>query len=228
MSTPTLPPVPRSSLLAAAMLAVGLAVGSVDALAGDQGLRWKPQDLAQEGSPLPQWQGRFGLATRAPEDAPWTVGDSANRLLGASLMGDYYFSRSAFSRGGGFRATGGLLLGTRNPLWSGALGGTQLAPGLSAEHRDYNRYSLTGLPLDPDGNDSAALPYVGIGYTGLFGKRPLTGVGWGFSADLGMMSLSPASAVRLGNVLGGQQSAGDLVRDLQLNPMLHLGVSYAF
>ncbi|MEN9544726.1 MAG: hypothetical protein RLZZ598_1559 [Pseudomonadota bacterium] len=225
MSMPALSLVPRA-LRVATVLLTGV-LGASAALAGEQeGLRWQPQGLTQEGSPLPQWQGRFSLATRTPEDAPWTVGDSTSRLLSASLMGDYYFSRSAFSHGGGFRATGGVLLGTRNPLWSGALGGTQLAPGLSADHRDHNRYSLTGF--DSDSGDPTALPYIGVGYTGLFGKRPLTGLGWGFSADLGLMSLSPGSVVRLGNVLGGQQSVNELVRELQLSPMLHLGVSYAF
>jgi hypothetical protein len=118
-----------------------------------------------------------------------------------------------------------LLLGGLNPLWSGALGSPQLSAGLSAERRGYSSYSLSSPSYEIDAADGSALPYVGVGYTGLFGKRNLTGLGWGFSADLG---LAPRSPVRFGNAPGIQPSAGELARDLHLNPMLHLGVSYAF
>jgi hypothetical protein len=225
MSTPIPPPV-RPLLLAAALLTLALWTAPVAAQAGDGGLRWNPSELANEGRPLPHWQGRLGLA--AAEEAPGVALDTSHRVLGASLMGDYFFSAKALSSGGGFRATGGLLMGSRNPLWSGAFGATQLAPGLNAERRDVSSYSLAPLGTDADAGDGNALTYVGLGYTGLFGKRPLTGIGWGFSADLGLMTLSPRSAVRLGNAGYGQPSATELVRDLQLNPMLHLGVSYAF
>lgn len=222
MSTPTSSPV-RTLLLAAALLTLGLWSAPAAAQAGDGGLRWNPSVLTNEGRPLPQWQGRLGLA--ATDEAPGVAHDASHRLLGASLMGDYFFSAKALSGGGGFRATGGLLVGSGNPLWSGAFGATQLAPGLNSERRDVSSYSLA---TESDAGDGNALTYVGLGYTGLFGKRSLTGIGWGFSADLGLTTLSPRSLVRLGSGGGGQLSASELVRDLQLNPMLHLGVSYAF
>lgn len=225
MSTPIPTPV-RPLLLAAALLTLVLWTAPAAAQAGDGGLRWNASELANEGRPLPQWQGRLGLA--AADEAPGVALDTSHRVLGASLMGDYFFSAKALSGGGGFRATGGLLMGSRNPLLSGAFGATQLAPGLSAERRDFSSYSLAPLAAESDAGDGNALTYVGLGYTGLFGKRPLTGIGWGFSADLGLMTLSPRSSVRLGNAGYGQPSVTELVRDLQLNPMLHLGVSYAF
>lgn len=225
MSTPIPRPV-RPLLLAAALLTLALWTAPAAAQAGDGGLRWNPSELANEGRPLPHWQGRLGLA--ATEDSPGLPLDPSHRVLGASLMGDYFFSAKALSSGGGFRATGGLLTGSRNPLWSGAFGATQLAPGLNSERRDVNTYSLAPLGTESEASDSNALTYVGLGYTGLFGKRPLTGIGWGFSADLGLMTLSPRSSVRLGSGSSSQPSATELVRDLQLNPMLHLGVSYAF
>lgn len=225
MSTPIPPPV-RPLLLSAALLTLALWTAPAAAQAGDGGLRWNPSQLANEGRPLPHWQGRLGLA--AADESPGVAIDTSHRVLAASVMGDYFFSAQALSGRGGFRATGGLLIGSRNSLWSGAFGATQLAPGLNAERRELSSYSLAPLAADGDVGDGSALPYVGLGYTGLFGKRPLTGMGWGFSADLGLISLSPRSAVRLGNAGVGQTSVTELVRDLQLNPMLHLGVSYAF
>jgi hypothetical protein len=61
-----------------------------------------------------------------------------------------------------------------------------------------------------------------VGYTSLYGKS-----GWGFSADFGLMALSPGSAVKLGRVLGGQ-SLDDVLRDMRLSPLVQLGVSYSF
>ena len=71
--------------------------------------------------------------------------------------------------------------------------------------------------------EPGAAPYLGIGYTGLSSKG-----GWGFSADVGVVALSPRSTVKLGRVLGGTQSLDDVLRDMRLSPLLQLGVSYSF
>ncbi|MEO7339001.1 MAG: hypothetical protein ABIV63_20700, partial [Caldimonas sp.] len=63
----------------------------------------------------------------------------------------------------------------------------------------------------------------GIGYTGLSPHG-----GWSFRADLGLVSLSPGGAVRLGRLVTGNQNLDDAVRDLRLSPVMQLGVSYAF
>jgi len=52
--------------------------------------------------------------------------------------------------------------------------------------------------------------------------------GWGFSADLGLLALNPASAVRFGRSLGAGQSLEDTLREMRLSPVLQLGASYSF
>jgi hypothetical protein len=79
------------------------------------------------------------------------------------------------------------------------------------------------LPFTGDPANDGAVPYVGIGYTGL----PSRG-GWGFSADIGVMALTPESRVKLGRPDGGGQSLDDVLRDLRLSPLVQLGVSYSF
>jgi hypothetical protein len=79
------------------------------------------------------------------------------------------------------------------------------------------------LPLsgDPNGDNTLAWPYVGVGYS----DSSLRG-GWGFSADLGLAAQNfglQRTARSLGN-----QSLDDFVRDLRLTPVLQLGVSYRF
>jgi hypothetical protein len=165
-----------------------------------------------------RWQGRVGLTSSGPVMPGWDDGLSQGRP-GLALLGDYYLMQQGQalpgSYSGGLRATGGLLIGSRGRPWGWGPGnvralssygvGYGLSPGLKAADADE-------LP--------ESLPYVGVGYTGL---RSLHDGGWGFSADLGVVALRPRSVVRL-----GQQSVGDLLRDLQLSPMLQLGVSYSF
>jgi hypothetical protein len=71
--------------------------------------------------------------------------------------------------------------------------------------------------------DAPTLPYVGIGYTGLSPRG-----GWSFNADVGVVSLSPGNAAKLGRFFGGGQSLDDAVRDMRWSPVLQLGVSYSF
>lgn len=215
-------PLSRFDPLRAALVFGLVACAAATALA-DDGLRWPTTgSSALDDASLQRWRGQFGVSLQDPGDAPaWDP--SAGRPGNLSLLGGYYFSsRTLGASAGGFRATGGVI-GARSPMWSGSLGTTLLAPGFSAERRSY---SLSALAADA--GDATALPYFGVGYTGLLGKRGLTGQGWGFSADLGLTALQPHSAVKLGQVGGGQQTLGEMVRDLRLNPMVNVGVSYAF
>jgi hypothetical protein len=68
--------------------------------------------------------------------------------------------------------------------------------------------------------DTPTLPYLGVGYTGLSPRG-----GWSFNADLGLMSLNPGNAGKLGRVFGGGQSLDDTVRDMRWSPVVQLGVS---
>ena len=174
----------------------------------------------------PRWQARLSLGTGSTLSHPDAMNpDNANvQVSGASLLGDFYFLRSlrGIGSGSGFRATSGMLLGNHAP----SLLATPASVGLTGRAFNVERRSLGGLSLStaPDANtDPAAVPYVGVGYTGLAGKG-----GWGFSADFGLMALNPGSAVKLGRVFSGNQSLDDVLRDMRLSPLLQLGVSYSF
>jgi hypothetical protein len=162
--------------------------------------RWQARLLI--GAPAPLWRAGFG------------TGDSQGlKPRSLSLMGDYLLRRSVGEDGSAsyLRATSGLVVGPRPTLWAGQSFGS---PGpLSIERRQMGDL----------GGDSGALPYVGIGYSGLAGRS-----GWSFSADFGLVALAGGNVVRLGRVVGGTQSLDDLVRELRLSPVLQFGASYAF
>jgi len=175
--------------------------------------------MPSDASLWPRWQGRLALGTLSPATHPdaMNLDSQGLRLGGASLLGDYYFSRSwrGVGSGSGFRATSGVILGARS---SNLLTATPSAnPAGHAFNVERRAVGVWGLQVPGDsGNDP--VPYVGLGYSGLAGKGA-----WGFSADLGVMALNPGSAVKL-----GRQGLDDSLRDLRLSPMVQLGVSYSF
>jgi len=185
---------------------------------------------ADEGSGLsPEivlFKGRMSLGIVVPSDRQGSLGAEAStpRLNGLSLLGDYYFGRSLSSEGAasGFRATSGVLIGSRLGAWGGLSQASLDNASLSVERRSFSLLPPVA-GLDAPVNDSSAIPYQGIGYTGGSIKG-----GWGFSADLGLMALNPGNAVRFGRTFGGTQSLDDLVRELRLSPVMQLGVSYSF
>lgn len=172
------------------------------------------------------WQTRLTVSTPAPA-ARYAA---ANQQDGAGLkwrslrmMGDYYFSPSLAVQPSGFRATSGLLLGTRSSMSWGAGGSLRHAApsGQSSGGLQAVAWPATSPELT---SDSATVPYVGIGYTGTAGRGGLS-----FSADLGLMAVGGATAVKLGRGgVGGAQSLDDTLRDMRLSPVLQLGVSYSF
>ena len=178
--------------------------------------------------PLPKLQGRvrLGMSAPAPEVSSFPVTASDARLSGASVLGDYYFGTRHATRDGdssGFRATSGLYLGSRTGLWGGQ---TSAAPGTGLVSVERQGFSLAAPPTPGEaGADggSAAVPYVGLGYSGSSIKS-----GWGFSADFGLMALNPGGALRLGRAFGGSQNLDDLLRELRFSPVVQLGVSYSF
>jgi hypothetical protein len=199
-------------------LAVG-ALGSANALEGE-GL----VPRARSGD-WPRWQGRLSLGTTTPFVRPDAFNpDGGLSVTGLSLISDYYFTHSlrGASDAGGFRATSGLLVGARSASFLSPLPGSGYGSGRSFS---VDRRSVGGFALVPSAevSDSGAVPYVGVGYTGLSIKG-----GWGFSADVGVMALSPGSAVKLGRVFSGNQSLDDLLREMRLSPLVQVGVSYSF
>lgn len=172
--------------------------------------------------PWPRWQARFALGV--PAGMSRFGAETRNGVGSLSVMSDYYFARSVASGGvaNGFRATGGLVVGPRSSLWTGRP--ALVASGVwSVDRRLFDPAAGWASGADVPGEASATLPYVGIGYSGLSPRG-----GWSVSADLGLMALAPANAVKLGRVVGGTQGLDELLRDLKLSPVIQVGVSYAF
>jgi hypothetical protein len=120
-----------------------------------------------------------------------------------SLLGDYYFNTLPREPNAPALSAGfratSGLWGTYRPPWSAAAN--------SAATSDF-----------------ASMPYVGLGYTEHAGLA-----GWGFSADFGLMALSPRSNVKFGRSFGGgAANIDDLLRDLRFSPLIQIGVSYSF
>jgi hypothetical protein len=145
--------------------------------------------------------------------APWR-GDLApadNGLRSMKLLGDVYLSGPGFGAGqvvGGLRATGGLLLGSRSPLLGASPNGAPLSLSVTQ--------SLLTPVRGEEASDVPPVGYLGIGYSSL----SLRG-GWGFSADVGVMTGTGLRPPETRNL-------DDAVRELRLRPVLQLGVSYAF
>lgn len=181
-------------------------------------------------TPWARWQGRLSLGSASVgNSAPhWRPGVSAFdsstlKLNSFSLMGDYYFSRASLgaNNAGGFRATSGIIVGPRSSsLWAAA---PSLAAGgvLSVDRRLFGQ---SARPIGMDaGIDTATLPYLGVGYSGLSGQG-----GWAFSADLGLVGQSSGNAFKLGRAPSTAPSLDEQLRDMRLSPVLQLGVSYSF
>lgn len=97
----------------------------------------------------------------------------------------------------------------------GQTGGLRLTSGLLLAQRQ-------GLST-ADTETRTAWPYVGLGYSGNGARGD-----WGFSADFGMAAQSLGATLRLGRVVNGGLSVGDALRDLRLQPVVRLGVTYNF
>lgn len=180
--------------------------------------------LAVSGS-LAQALDGPGLQMQAP--SPWqarvqlsSLEGQSTRLLSANLLGDYYLTGSGLGGfSGGLRATGGMLMGATSASLSSA--------GL-ALNRDFRQRLAVGqrslsmlLTETGMGDAGTSLSYLGIGYSG----QSLRG-GWGFSADLGLVSPLSLGGLRLG--VSRNSGAEDLLRDLRLKPVLQLGLSYSY
>jgi len=183
--------------------------------------------------PWARFQGRIaytGITPPAP--APWraplTSSDGTGlQVNGVSVMGDVYFGAAPAGLGrtaaGGFRATSGVIVGSRGSLW----GMSAMAPAGGLLNVDRRLFGSMAPSLayagDPAAEASGTIPYIGIGYSALAPRS-----GWSFSADLGIVSFAPGNAVRLGRVVGGSQNLDDVVRDMRMAPVFQLGASYSF
>lgn len=141
-------------------------------------------------------------------------GGGLRRLQGLALLGDYHFAQPWF---GTFRATSGLVIGTQSgvPQFTSAagqrLGLVVNSSGLST-------------PLGGGGIEgSSAVPYLGLGFSGLAGHSRLS-----ISADFGLVAENSANAGDSGRALLGNQGTERALRELRLSPLLQIGVRYTF
>jgi hypothetical protein len=154
----------------------------------------------------PSWQARLTLTMADPAYG------GARTLRQASLLGDLYLlthrpEPDARWRGG-FRATSGVV--------AGSLG---LATPVSLAPLSTQLQSLA----EPVGGEAAVWPYLGLGYSGLSVRNGLS-----VSADLGLVARQPGAASGLGRALLGQQGLDSALRQLDLSPMVRLGLNYSF
>ncbi len=183
---------------------------------------WAGEGLTVDAErvPWPRLQARVSLATSTPLSTDLV---SAGQLQGGRVLGDYYFTHgpllgSGGRVSGGFRASGGLLLGTR--------GASLSLPSVprAGWAMNLSQQGLSASAGDGSIDSGPTVPYLGIGYTGLSPKG-----GWGFTADLGLMGLTPPGAgLRPGRATASGLGFDDVLRDLRLTPVLQLGLSYSF
>lgn len=198
---------------------VSLSVTSIPFIAHAGGEGLSPGVFDGPGSHL---SARVSLSATGPlrRGDPTLVESTGLKVRALSVMGDVYLGGDASmrARSGGFRATSGIIVGS--PVWGSAALASAKAP-LSIDRRIVSPWA-TGPGLQPDpSRESGTVPYVGVGYSSLASQQ-----GWSFSADLGVVSLSPGKAVRLGR--GGVQGLDEVVREMRLSPVVQLGVSYSF
>lgn len=207
----------RSSILAtaAAFAAAPVLADSRDPVSG-AGL----QASSQAPELWPRLQGRVLGGLSITPAAPGIRGDerASSLTAGSAVLGDLYFSRSFLGPDvrGGFRASSGVLVGARasgglNAGLTPSTGGGFATSAAGAES--------TGTPGAFGGN----APYLGVGYSGISARG-----GWGFTADLGVVALTPGSSVKLGRSGNTGPTLEDQLRELRLSPLLRLGVSYEF
>jgi hypothetical protein len=165
----------------------------------------------------PQWQARVAVQTAGIP--PWTLSQALGTaatpgrgLLGGAVFGDYYFASPSF---GAFRASGGLMVGSQ--------GGAPVASAAAGARLGLALSTLGSLGTSVSAEGPAAVPYLGLGFTG----SPWLG-GLAVTADLGLVAEHPGAAGHVGRAVFGNQGLEGALRDLRLSPVLQLGVSYRF
>ena len=177
----------------------------------------------------PQWQARLSLmgASTAAFSLTGPISERGGLIprpgiQGAALLGDYYFARPAT---GSFRARGGLMLGsvggapllfTAVPLDSSA---QATAPRLGVTVLSGSSRMLSAGTAE----GTEALPYMGLGYSGTLWRDSIS-----LTADLGLVPERAGAASKVRRALFGNQGMSQALRNLQLSPVLQLGMRYSF
>lgn len=198
---------PLRRFFASGLLAAGCVVPPAAAQAG--------LTLDGNGREAPRLQARVGIHTGQTLDGS---GSPAWQQQAGVVLGDYYFSRTRLGSSdvsSGFRATSGLLVGQR----SLALGTPALAGGQAFTLTTLRQHRWAGAMGESLSEPWSTVPYLGVGWTGVSVRG-----GWGLTADLGLAGRPANGGLRVGNTT----ALDDLLRELRLTPVLHIGVSYAF
>jgi hypothetical protein len=157
------------------------------------------------------WQARLALG--APSRPLFGNPAAVSPMGNALLAGDRYFGWGRVGDGGGLRATGALLLGP------GAL--ALAAPG-GVSHGEM-LWRGTGSPSLADQEASGPMPYLGLGYSAWWARA-----GLGVSADLGLAAQRPGQVVRFGRAMQGSEGLDDVIKAMQLSPVVQVNLSYTF
>ncbi|MFO1339721.1 MAG: hypothetical protein U1F53_16100 [Burkholderiaceae bacterium] len=190
-------------------LSLSVAFGGVAAAStAGEGLK-----ISAEPDAWSPWQARLAIATSS--NLPlWSSLGAGAQPSSALLAGDRYLGWGRLGDGGGVRATGALLLG------SSAL---SLAAPSGVGHGEMLWRGIGGS-IGPNDQDAAgAMPYLGLGYSAWWARA-----GVGVSADLGLAAQRPGQAVRFGRAFSGAEGFDEVLKAMQISPMLQVNLSYAF
>lgn len=173
----------------------------------------------------PHWEGRIGVVIDRPINPLKDTfvltqpNQSAGlRVRSMHILSDYYVE-------GGFRATAGVLRGDAGQAWWGS-GGNGGGLNLSMQRLDsLGLMSNMGNIGSPQ--DTQTTPYLGAGYSNSLTVNG-TPSAWRFNADLGVISANASNINRLSQVLQGDRSLDEMVREMRLRPMVKVSVGYSF
>jgi hypothetical protein len=182
------------------LVGLGLLAGALLPARAGAGLQVDPATL------WPTWQARLTLTMSDPAFG------GMRTLRQAALLGDVYLMTHGDGGGsrwrGGLRATSGVVAGGL-----GLAGTVSLAPWFT---------QLQSL-ADPAAAELPVRPYLGLGYSGLSERT-----GFSVSADLGLVARQRGAASDLGRALLGRRGLDSALRQLDLSPMVRLGLNYSF
>jgi hypothetical protein len=162
-----------------------------------------------------------------PPVSPQAAGLALNRSISptASVRSLQLFSNCG-AEGGGFRASAGLLRADAGSWW------VPSTDPISAPNLGVQRLLASGvlpstnlLPADPATRGTR--PYLGAGYSSGFSSNGAPSL-WRFNADLGLMSLNNSSTGQFSQLLSGDRSVDDVVRELRFRPNIKVSVGYSF
>jgi len=173
----------------------------------------------------PHWEGRIGVVIDRPinplKDSFVLAQPNQSaglRVRSMHILSDYYLD-------GGFRATAGVLRGDTGQAWWGS-GGNGGGLNLSMQRLD-SLGLMSNLGSLSSTQDTQTTPYVGAGYSNSLTVNG-TPSAWRFNADLGVISASSSNINRIGQVLQGDRSLDEMVREMRLRPVVKVSVGYSF